>query len=224
MGSNKGIIKEITADPGGAVTALFILTTEFSSGLELARESAKNLCQEMFNQSLPSVCVTAFFPVLLAAERLFDVEASVRQCKTPSFPLRTALLKTEKILLKKPTVFNLQGQVLLQQPQQSCDTFHRLTTAPFRKQPGECRESSCPAAEACSGIFWLQTFVFPISASFPALHHSWPSLQGANVGHLHGCSPAEKGKLSCAAVWKGPPKDTADQILDLKLLGFRNEG
>lgn len=144
--------------------------------------------------------------------------------QNPLISFENSTSQDRKNSIKKTPVFNLQGQVLLQQPQQSCDTFHRLTTAPFRKQLGECRESSCPAAEACSGIFWLQTFVFPISASFPALHHSWPSLQGANVGHLHGCSPAEKGKLSCAAVWKGPPKDTADQILDLKLLGFRNEG
>lgn len=81
------------ADPGETVMGLSIPTTELPPGLELVWESAKNLCQEMFNQSLFCVCLAAFFPALLAAERLFD---AVRWCKTPHF-----LVRTRKILFQK---------------------------------------------------------------------------------------------------------------------------
>lgn len=126
-----------------------------------------------------------------------------------------------KILFKKPTVFNLQGQVLLQQPQQSCNNFHGLHLESCQGNAGKHPALQLKVAQGHSGC---RLFLFSISASFPALHHSWTSLPGAKVGHLLGCSPAEKEKLSCAAVWKGPPKDRAHQILDLKLLGFRNKG
>lgn len=48
------------ADPGETVKVLSIPTIELPPDLELTCESAKNLCQEMFSQSLPSVCLTAF--------------------------------------------------------------------------------------------------------------------------------------------------------------------
>lgn len=80
--------------------------------------------------------------------------------KKSSFSGETTLLKTEKLYLKKHRTFNRQGQVLLQQPQQSCDNLYRLTTASFKKLSGECRGTSCPAIEGSSGILWLQTFIF----------------------------------------------------------------
>lgn len=103
MPSSKGITKEIMADPSKTVMLLSIPTTELAPGLELVCESAKNLCQEMLKQPLSCVCLTAFFPVVLAAERLFDMGPSVRWCKKlPHFLVRTTLLKTEKFYFKKP--------------------------------------------------------------------------------------------------------------------------
>lgn len=65
-------MKEIMADPDETVTDLSMPTTEIPIGLELICESAMNLCQEMFIQPLSCVCLAAFFPVPLAAEKLLD--------------------------------------------------------------------------------------------------------------------------------------------------------
>lgn len=121
--------------------------------------------------------------------------------KNPHF-----LVRTRKILFKKnQTVFKLQGLILLQQPQQSCDILHRLTTAPFRKISGECREIPCPATEGWIFLNWIFLPHF-LPSTIPGLlckAQRCDTFKG--VPHQR----RESKLTNCDAVCKGLPKDTA---------------
>lgn len=122
-----------------------------------------------------------------------------------------------KILFKNPTVFNLQGQVLLQQPQQSCDNFQRMPIASFRKLSGECTETSCPAAEAAQGHSGCRLFYFwLISSAIPGLlckEQTCDTFRGV---------PHQRRESLAVVQFGRALKDTAHQIL--KFLSLRNEG